>query len=43
MQKIKDKNKKFRMNTIFSLQSAIGSRQFEGQNIYFFQYLKSFD
>ena len=37
MQKIKDKNKKFRMNTIFSLQSAIGSRQFEGQNIYFFQ------
>lgn len=36
MQKIKDKNINFRMDTIFSLQSTVGSRQFEGQNIYFF-------
>jgi hypothetical protein len=36
MQKIKDKNINFRMNKLFSLQSAIGSQQFEDQNIYFF-------
>jgi hypothetical protein len=35
MQKIKDKNINFRMNTIFSLQSAIGSQQFEDQYIFF--------